>query len=257
VDASLQRTALITGAGSGIGRALAKLLAHKGYAIAAIDLREEPLVTLSEELADHRTAWATADVTDRSGLRAAVATLREQLGPADLLVASAGIGMGTPALGFSAETFENIVRVNLIGVANTIEAVLPAMLERKRGHIVGLSSLASFRGLPRMAGYSASKAGLNALLDSFRYELRPHGIAVTAVCPGWVRTPMTDAIDLPMHNLLEPEDVASRIVRAINRRRAYCAFPVAGSVLTRLLGILPARCSDWVLAQMVRGIGTR
>jgi short-subunit dehydrogenase len=248
----VKRTALITGAGSGIGRALAKQLASRGYAIAAIDLRSEALETLALELANRRAAWAIADVTDRRSLRAAVADLQKRLGPVDLLVASAGIGMGTPALEFSAEAFENIVRVNLLGVANSIEAVLPSMLERKRGHIVGLSSLASFRGLPHMAGYSASKAGLNALLDSFRYELKPHNIAVTAVCPGWIRTPMTDTIDLPMHSLLEPEDAARRILAAIERRRAYCAFPLISSCLVRLLGILPARLSDWLMAQVVR-----
>src|SRR5207245_2000808 len=99
----------------------------------------------------------------------------------DLLIANAGIGIETSALAFRAEDIEAQIRVNLIGVANSIEAVLPAMLARRRGHLAAISSLASYRGLPKMAGYCASKAGVNALLDAVRVEVRSHGIAVTTI----------------------------------------------------------------------------
>src|SRR5262249_33481690 len=147
-------------------------------------------------------AWAVADVTNRPALCEAVAKVADRLGPIDLLFANAGIGRETSALAFRAEDIEAQVRVNLIGVANNAEGVLPSMLQRRQGHLVAISSLASYRGLPRMAGYCATKAGVNALLDSLRIELKPQGIAVTTICPGWIRTPLTDNIPVPKPYLM-------------------------------------------------------
>src|SRR5262249_54383520 len=161
------------------GRQLALTLAAEGARIAALDRQAEGLDALAAELKGKPLACAVADVTDLPGLRAAVARLEGELGPTDLLVANAGIGRETPALTFRAEDIAEQINVNLIGVANSIDAVLPGMRERRRGHLAALSSLASYRGLPLMAGYCASKAGVNALLDALRVELRPLGIAVT------------------------------------------------------------------------------
>jgi short-subunit dehydrogenase len=243
---------LITGAGSGIGRQLAMTLAAEGAAIAAVDLQAGPLESLAAELADKPSAWAVADVTDLAGLRRATADLEQRLGPTDLLIASAGIGRETSALDFHAEDIEDIVRVNLIGVANSIDAVLPGMLTRRRGHLAGISSLASYRGLPHMAGYCAAKAGLNALLESLRVELAPQGIAVTTVCPGWIRTPMTATVKMPMPNLMEVADAARRIVEALRRRRPFIAFPTAAARQVRLLRWLPSGLSDWLVQRAVR-----
>jgi NAD(P)-dependent dehydrogenase (short-subunit alcohol dehydrogenase family) len=250
------QVALITGAGSGLGRQLALTLAPEGARIAAIDLSLEPLAKLAAELPG-RLTWAVADVTDRAALEAAVAQFRQRLGPVDMLIASAGVGIETSALSYRAEDIETMVRVNLLGVANSIGAVLPEMLERRRGHLVGLSSLASYRGLPRMAGYCASKAGLNALLDAVRVEVKPFGIAVTTVCPGWIRTPMTAGLDVPQPNLLEADEAARRIVEAIRRRRAFFAFPRASARRVRLLGWLPCGLSDWLLWRVLGSLGKK
>jgi len=240
---------LITGAGSGLGRQLALTLASEGAAIAAVDLKPEPLTALAAALPNQRVAWAVGDVTDRTALRPAVQQLSEKLGPIDLLIANAGIGIETPALAFRGEDFEAQVRVNLIGVANSIEAVLPGMISRQRGHLVAISSLASYRGLPKMAGYCASKAGVNSLMEALRFELKPHGIAVTTVCPGWIRTPLTANIDVPQPYLMEVEYAAQQIVEAIRRRRPYFAFPRRAAWLVRLLRWLPCGASDWLLAR--------
>src|SRR5262249_32198025 len=153
------RIALITGAGRGIGRQLALDLLAEGAAVAALDIDAEPLAELAAGVPGQRLVCVTADVTDRVGVRKAGKDGEVKLGLIDLLIASAGIGRENPAVGFSASDFEAQVRVNLIGVANSVEMVLPGMLEQRRGgHLVVLSSLASFRGLPRMAGYCASKA---------------------------------------------------------------------------------------------------
>jgi short-subunit dehydrogenase len=244
----------ITGAGSGLGRELARTLAGEGAAVAGIDLQAGPLQTLAAELAGKRFAWAVADVTDRTGLAEAARRLEGQLGPTDLLLANAGIGRETTAVDFRAEDFEALVRVNLLGVANSIEAVLPGMLARRRGHLVGISSLASYRGLPRMFGYCATKAGVNALLEGLRVELRPHGIAVTTVCPGWVRTPLTAAVQAPMPGILEVEDAARRIVEAVRRRKPFVAFPRASARQVRLLRWLPCGLSDWLIERGQRKI---
>src|SRR5262249_48943196 len=148
---------LITGAAQGIGRQLALQLAREDAVIAAVDLDAELLKGLEVELAGKRFASAVADVTDRPALFAAVKALEGGLGPVDLLIANAGIGRETSALAFQAEAIEAHVRVNLIGVANSVEAVLPGMLARHSGQLVAISSMASYRGLPRMAGYCASK----------------------------------------------------------------------------------------------------
>ena len=245
------RVVLITGAGSGLGRQLALTLAGEGTTIAAIDLMAEPLAKLEAELPAGRSAWAVADVTDCPALRAAVSRLEGQLGPVDLAIANAGIGMETSALAFRAEDVEALVRVNLIGVANTIDAVLPGMLERRRGHLAATSSLASFRGFPGLAGYCATKAGVNALLDALRPEVEPLGVAVTTICPGWVRTPLTADLEVPPPDMLDVDDAARRIVRALARRRRFYAFPGRSAFRARLLGILPCGLSDWLVRRLL------
>ncbi len=158
------KVALITGAGQGIGRALAVELANKGTAVAAVDIQAEGLRSLADEFAALRRsfAWRVADVTNAAALTTQVAELEAELGPIDLLIANAGIGAETSAIDFDPAVFARIIDVNLLGVANTLAAALPGMIERKRGHVVAISSVAFYRGLPRMLAYSASKSGVNA-----------------------------------------------------------------------------------------------
>ena len=254
--ATERRVALITGAGSGLGKALALELAREGYVIAGVDLQAGGLAELERELKNAGALAATepADVTDAEGLRKAVGALEERVGGTDLLIANAGIGRENPAVGFSAADFEAQVRVNLIGVANSVAAVLPGMLRRGRGHLVAISSLASYRGLPLMAGYCASKSGVNALLDALRIELRPRGIHTTTICPGWIRTPLTNAMKHPPPRMLEVGDAARRIVRAIRRRAPFYAFPWSAAWQVRLVRWLPTRLSDWMVGRMMREV---
>jgi short-subunit dehydrogenase len=146
------------------------------------------------------------------------------------------------------------VSVNLIGVANSVAAVLPGMLARRRGHLVALSSLASYRGLPFMAGYCASKTGVNALFDSLRVELKPHGIATTTVCPGWIRTAMTADLKIPVPKMLDVTDAARRILAAVERRQPFFAFPADMRRQVRLLRWLPLGLSDWLVTRLLRRI---
>lgn len=241
---------LITGAASGIGRQLALMLAQEGARIAAVDLQEKPLQTLADELGD-RVACCRADVTNSADIQKAVAELEQRLGPTDMLIASAGIGRETLALAPSMNDMEAIIRVNLLGVANSIHAVLPTMFQRRRGHVVALSSLASFRGLPRMTGYCASKAGVNAIMDGFRIELRGLGIHFTTICPGWVRTPMTAPLANSLRNMMEVPDAAQRILWAIRKKKTFYAFPGSDVRRLRFLGCLPLSVSDWFITRLL------
>jgi short-subunit dehydrogenase len=237
---------------------LAAALAREGAGIAAVDRLADGLTGLQSELtgAGSRIACAVADVTDFPALREAANKLAGQLGPVDLLIANAGVGLETSALCLNAEDMATVINVNLIGVSNSIAAVLPGMLERKRGHIVAISSVASFRGVPRMLGYCASKAGVNALMEGLRVEVQPYGVDVTTICPGWIRTPMTANIKGPMPHLMEVATAARQILGAIRRRQRFFAFPRALAWRLRLLRWLPPSISDCVIASMIRKLET-
>jgi NAD(P)-dependent dehydrogenase (short-subunit alcohol dehydrogenase family) len=245
------RVVLITGAGSGIGREFARTLAAEGARIAALDRQAEGLDALAADLKGKPVACAVTDVTDLAGVRAAVARMEEELGPTDVLIASAGIGRETSALDFRAEDFAEHVQVNLIGVANCIDAVLPGMRRRRQGHLVALSSLASYRGLPLMGGYCSSKAGVNALLEALRVELKPFGIAVTTLCPGWIRTPMTVTVNVPPANMMEVGEAVRRMVAAVRVRRPFFAFPAGNVWQVRLLRYLPRAAGDWMAGRLL------
>jgi len=216
--------ALITGAGSGIGRALALVLAKEGRTIAAIDRREDGLRALANELKTPN-AWVVADVTDPAALQNAVRELEAKLGPVELLVANAGIGIETTGLAYDMDAMNKVMNVNLLGVSNSIGAVLPGMVARKRGHLVAISSVASFRGLPRMLAYCASKAGVNAIMDGLRVELKPIGIDVTTICPGWVKTPLTEELEGELEHLLTVEEAVVEIAYAIRKKLKFYTFP--------------------------------
>jgi short-subunit dehydrogenase len=253
-----EQVAFITGAGSGLGRELAVVLAAEGMAIAAVDIKGEALQTLEKELQNRGTpvAWEVADVTDAVALQKAVQALETRLGPVELLIANAGVGTETSALNFDAAAFAHIIQVNLVGVANSVAAVLPGMLARGRGHLVAISSMASYRGLPSLAGYCASKSGVNSLMEALRVQVRPRGVWTTTVCPGWIRTPMTEQLRLRVP-MLEVDDAARRVVRAIRARRAFVAFPWRIRCQVALMRWLPAGISDWMLRGMTRAVEKR
>jgi short-subunit dehydrogenase len=247
------RMAIITGASSGIGAELTRQLAARGVAVGLTARRADRLGSLAGAIraAGGTAAVAAADAADREATRAAITRLGESLGPIDLLIANAGVGEECTAERFSAEALERMVRVNLLGAAYAIEAVLPGMLARGRGHLVGISSLAAYRGLPGSAGYGATKAGLSALLEGLRVELRGRGIAVTTVHPGFVRTPMTEGNGRPQPFLMEPEAASARILRGIAARRAEVNFPWPMAALLGAVRLLPNWSYDRLAAALL------
>ncbi|AGA29705.1 SDR family NAD(P)-dependent oxidoreductase [Singulisphaera acidiphila] len=240
---------LLTGAAQGIGRATAKALAARGFRVGLMDRHGDPLNELESELKT-MTAVATAqvDVRDAASLKEAVASLEEQLGPTDILVACAGVGTTSNALDLDVEGFRQMLEVNVVGVAHSIAAVLPGMYARQSGHLVGISSVAGYRGMPWMPGYSASKAALTTYLEALRPALKRRGVTITTVYPGFVRTGMT--LDTRFRRpvpMLEAEQAAAYLVRAIVRRPRDYTFPLGTAIGMDILRRLPCRLFDWVM----------
>jgi NADP-dependent 3-hydroxy acid dehydrogenase YdfG len=237
--------ALVTGASSGIGSALARLLAAEGHAVGLLARREDRLRALADAIHDAggRALAVRADVRDRAAVAEAVRAVVSGLGSVDLLVLNAGTSVPTDPLALSAEAIRTEVEVNLMGAVHALEAVIPSMRARGRGHVAAISSLAGWRGLPGAAGYCATKAALTTLIESFRLDWHAAGIRTTIVHPGFVRSELTDRLTHPLPFLMDAEKAARRIARAIRRRRKRCDFPwpmvlVAG---------LASRAPDFVL----------
>jgi short-subunit dehydrogenase len=240
------QVAIVTGASSGIGQALARVLASEGCKLGLVARRRDQLEALAEEMvaAGGTAAVGVADVSDRTQTLAAIAELTARLGPADLLVANAGVGAPTLLDPLNVKDVERMFHVNVLGVIYSLEAVLPDMLRRCRGHIAAVSSLAAYKGLPGESGYSSSKAAVSNYMEGLRIQLRGRGITVTTICPGFVKTPMTAVNNFKMPWLLEADDAARRIVRALKKRKKVFNFPWQLSLLMKATAWLP----DWAVA---------
>ena len=241
-----QKVVLITGASSGIGRALALELGRRGARLGLTARRGEELLRLSEEIgrAGGEALALPADVRDPSAMNEAAERVREKWGRVDVLVANAGMSSTTAGTRLNAGEVGDVISINVLGVVNSVAAVLPAMLERGAGHLVAISSLASYRGMPKSGAYSASKAAVSTLFESLRVDLRRSNIDVTTIHPGFIRTPMTAGRKKKLPFLLEPEDAACRIIRAVERRARTYAFPWQLASLVRVLKHVPGRLYD-------------
>jgi short-subunit dehydrogenase len=242
---------IITGASSGIGWAVASLLGEQGANLGLIARRRDKLQELAAQIhaKGASAAIAPADVGNREQTTSAVAELIGRLGPPDLVIANAGVGVPTLLEPANVPAVEQMFRVNVLGMVYTFEAVLPLMLARGRGHLAGISSLASYKGLPGESGYCASKAAMNVYLEGLRIRLRGRGIDVTTICPGFVRTPMTAVNKFPMPGLMDADVAARRIVRALWRRKKVYDFPWHVATMTKLMAWLP----DWCIARLMQG----
>lgn len=245
----MSKNILITGASSGIGEALARRLAKEGNTVGLMARRIDRLEAIAQEIREQggRAIVLPGDVADRTAMFNNVARFIKEAGPVDMFIVNAGISQPTPAHRFDAEIFSKIICVNLIGAANGIAAVLPGMLERNQGHIVGIGSLAGYRGLPGYAAYCASKAGLWSLFESIRLDLRGTDIAVTIIHPGFIRTPLTEKNRFPMPFLMDVDRAVDHIIKAIRRRRRVYAFPWPMAMLVRMGRSLPSFLYDFVM----------
>ena len=227
----------ITGASSGIGLALAEAHLARGWRIAATARREPELQALAARFPG-RVIVAPADVTDPDAVRHAVATIEAEQTIARAIL-NAGAYERDTAENFEAARLRRQVELNLIGTAICLEVVMPGMIARKAGQIGLVASLAGLAGLPGSVSYSTSKAGMIAMAESLKFDLDKYGVAISAICPGFVKTPMTANNRFPMPFLMEVDDAAKTIVAGLDAGRFLIAFPEGLARPLRILRSLP------------------
>lgn len=236
------KNAWISGASTGIGRSVTRMLVDRGVRVGMTARNAEKLHAFMAEFPVEQRARLLAlpcDVTDRACLEAAYTRLKQAWGVPDLVLANAGTHINMPARGITWEDCGRVITINLLGAVSMITLALPGMIERGSGHIAGVGSLSSYRGLPWAAAYGASKAGLNNFLQSLRFDVETHGISVTAINPGFVDTPLTARNPFPMPMRVSADRAARYIVNGLEKKRMEVHFPPLFSWQFKLLRILP------------------
>src|SRR6184192_3765630 len=230
----------ITGASSGLGRGLALHYAKEGATVHAAARRRAEIEALAREASPGRVVPVVLDVTDPERLVQAIRDAEAASGGAlDLVIANAGTGGPTNARKMDWTKVRKILDVNVTAACVTIAAALPAMVERKAGQVVAISSLAAFRGMPGNAAYCASKAALHIFMESVRVDLRGTGVVATTIYPGFVKTELTAKNKFRMPFLMELEDAVRVMARGIARKKATIAYPLPMAAAVRGLSALP------------------
>lgn len=214
--------------------------------------RGELLASLGSSLGAPAEAYP-CDVRDAGALREAAADFIARHGTPDLVIGNAGISHGNlTEIAGDLETFRETLEVNVLGLVNTFHPFVAPMRERGSGSLVGIASVAGFRGLPGATAYSASKAAAIRYLEGLRVELRGSGVRVTTICPGYIATPMTRRNPYRMPFIIEADDAARRFARAIDSGTSYAVVPWQMAIVGRLLGVLPDGLFDRLAARAGR-----
>ena len=241
------QNAVLTGACGGLGQALARELLSQGAVVALVGLHRPSLQALAA-LAPMRCAVYTPDVADSTAMQAMAADWMSRRGTPDLVIANAGVAGGfDTAEADDLAVLRRMLEVNLLGAATTFQPFVKAMRAQRRGALVGVASIAGWRGMPGNGAYCASKGGLIRYLESLRAELRSDSIVVSTVSPGYLRTALTAGNRFAMPGLLEPEDAARALLAAVARGRTHIVLPARIGWLARLLNLLPDALHDRLL----------
>ena len=231
------RNVWVVGASAGIGAALATELTARGARVAISARREHELA----EIAAGIMTVVPVDVTDRAALDEAADRVRDALGEIDMVVYNAGFWEQTDAAAWDRDLFARHVDINLLGLNNLVGAVLPQMVRAGRGQLVSVASVAGYRGIPGAEAYGATKAAQINMLEALRASVASHGVSVTTVCPGFVRTGLTANNDFPMPFMIEPDDAARSICNGLERGQLEIVFPLRMAVLMKIARLLPVR----------------
>ncbi|MFN7086467.1 MAG: SDR family oxidoreductase [Burkholderiales bacterium] len=240
---------VITGASSGIGAALARHYAAQGARLGLIARRLPALERLAAQFACDAAVYAL-DVRDGEGMRRAAADFMSRHGCPDVVIANAGVSLGTlTEYPEDVQAFQDVLDINVVGMVKTFQPFVPPMREAGKGALVGIASVAGYRGLPGAAAYSASKAAAISYLESLRVELRNSGVKVVTICPGYIATPMTEKNPYPMPFIMSADAAAHKIISIIGRGKTYAVIPWQMALVARVLHVLPNRLYDRLLAR--------
>ncbi len=248
---TIGRSAWVTGAGSGIGRALALRLASEGWNVAVSARTARDLDALADEVPARIQAFPL-DVTDAKAVLRTVARIEDTLGPFDLAVLNAGTYDRDSAAQFDAVAFRATVEVNLMGSVHCLAALMPRMLAHGSGHIAVVSSVVGYVGLPGAAAYGASKAALINMCEALYPELAARNVRLSIINPGFVDTPLTQKNDFPMPFLISADAAVDQIMAGLRSRHFEIAFPRMMVLSLKLLAVLPARLRFAVTRRMIR-----
>lgn len=243
--------AWVTGASSGIGRAVALELARGGVAVAATARREDELAALAAEAAASggRIVPFAGDVSDADAMARIAAEIAAALGAVDLAILNAGLFIPVRAQPFDVGAFKKTFDVNLGGTVACLAAVLPAMIARRAGKVALVASVTGYGGLPSSAAYGATKAGLINLAESLKFDLDRHGVAIQVVNPGFVDTPATEKNSFAMPALMPVDQAAKRMVRGIEQGGFEITFPRRFTYVLKLLKLLPYPAYFWLITK--------
>ena len=245
------RAILITGASSGLGAALARHYAAAGVRLFLHGRDDARLAAVAAACTKAGAAVEThiGEVNDAATMTAWIAAC-DHAQPLDLVIANAGISGGTAGGPEGADQVRRIFAVNVDGVLNTVLPAVAAMTARGQGQIAVMSSIAGFLGLPNAPAYCASKTAVKTLGEGMRGPIAAAGVAVTVICPGYVKTPMTDANDFTMPFLMSVEQAAGLIAAGLAANKARIAFPWPMVAAVRLLALLPPDMLAWLMARL-------
>ncbi len=242
------RVVLVTGASSGIGKAIVVQLAKENCKLVLLARRIELLEQLSNELhlTNDQSLIIKCDVSKKEDVAYAYGLIKEKFGGVDIAILNAGYGHEVTVENYNSRFAEDTFGSNIFGIVYWVEQLLPKFVEKKEGVIVGVSSLADNRGFSGSGFYCASKAAASIFLEGLRVELKSYGIKVITVKPGFVRTPMTDKNRFKMPLLMEPEQAALNILDGIKKEKRIIQFPWQMVFLTWLVGMLPGSFYEWL-----------
>jgi short-subunit dehydrogenase len=242
----------ITGASSGIGLALAGEYARRGAILGLVARRGDALAAFQQSHPQNTISIYALDVRDAEALADAGARFIAEHGLPDVVIANAGISRGALTGRGDLHTFREVMEINYFGMVATFEPFAAAMAETKRGTLVGIASVAGVRGLPGSGAYSASKSAALKYLEALRVEMRPFGVGVVTIAPGYIRTPMTERNPYNMPFLMDAERFASKVARAVERQTWFAVFPWQMRVAAMLLHVLPRWLYDRVFERAPR-----
>jgi len=244
-----QKTAIITGASEGIGAAFSKLLIKKGWKVFGISRSSSKLKAMSKSFQSNKQSFKyfSCDVQDFKKLK----SIAKEIEAPDLLFLNAGIYSPVNASEINLDLYKKHININYLGVLNSYEAFLPGLISKQNGHIIIMSSVSGWIGLPKAAAYGPTKAALRSFAQSARYDLNPKGIKVQLCSPGFVETQATSINDFYMPGLMNVNKAANLIFKQMGSNKFEFSFPLSFSLFMKIFSYLPDKISSYLIKKFI------